>query len=149
MGALRIALRRAGTVAATVTAISLAGTSMASAHHCYKNYWQPNAYAHHVNGGTAWMPLSDMGTMYLIGPEYAEQCGWVADQAVADFMRTHGLTQEPLIHSRATVGSGAAYQGKTVKPFSYLSEEDFGELTMAVVAGMSECAPEWQLPEGG
>ena len=149
MGALRTALRRTGTVAATVAAMTLAGSSMASAHHCYKNYWQPNAYTQHLKGNTPWMPLSDMGTMYIIGPEYAAQCGYVADGVVADFMKAHGLSQEPLIHSRATTGSGAAYQGKNVKPFNYLSEEDFGMLTMGIVEGMANCAWEWQLPEEG
>ena len=149
MGALRTALRRTGNVAATVAAMTLAGSSMASAHHCYKNYWQPNAYTQHLKGNTPWMPLSDMGTMYIIGPEYAAQCGYVADDVVADFMEERGLTQEPLIHSRATTGSGAASQGKNVKPFSYLSEEDFMWLTEAVVEGMATCAPEWQLPAEG
>ncbi len=149
MGALHTALRRTGTVAATVAAMTLAGSSMASAHHCYKNYWQPNAYGQHLQGNTPWMPLSDMGTMYIIGPEYAERCGYVADDVVADFMKERGLTQEPLIQSRATTGGGAYVQGKTVKPFSYLSPADFGELTMGVVEGMATCAPDWQLPEEG
>ena len=149
MGALRTILRRSGTVAAATAAVTLAGSSMASAHHCYRDYWQPNAYAQHAKGNTPWMPLSDMGVMFLIGPDYAEQCGYVADDAVADFMAAHGMTQEPLIQSRATVGSGAAYQGKAPKPFSYLSDEDFGELTMLVVQGMATCAPEWQLPAEG
>lgn len=141
-------MRRVGTVAATAAVITLAGSTMASAHHCYRDYWQPNAYAQHVKGNTPWMPLSDMGTMFVIGPDYAAQCGYVADDAVAAWMAKGGLTQEPLIHTKATVGSGAAYQGKNVKPFSYLTEEDFDELTMAIVAGMATCAPEWQLPEG-
>ena len=149
MGALHTALRRTGTVTATVAAMTLAGSSMASAHHCYKNYWQPNAYQQHLKGNTPWMPLSDMGMMYIIGPEYAADCGYVADDAVAHFMTVRGLTQEPLIHTRATTGSGAAYQGKNVKPFSYLSEDDFGILTMGIVQGMSTCAPQWQLPDEG
>ncbi|GAA2163268.1 hypothetical protein FHX52_2000 [Humibacillus xanthopallidus] len=122
---------------------------MASAHHCYRDYWQPAAYAQHVKGHTPWVPLSDLGTMYLIGPEYAEQCGYVADDAVTAFMAERGLTQEPLIQSRATVGSGAAYQGKAPKPFSYLSDGDFAMLTMAVIDGMATCAPDWQPPAEG
>ena len=149
MGALRTALRRTGTVASAVAAMTLAGSSMASAHHCYKNYWQPNAYTQHLKGNTPWMPLSDMGTMFIIGPEYAEQCGSVADDVVADFMEARGLTQEPLIHSRATTGGGAAHQGKTVKPFSYLSDEDFEVLTVGIIDGMATCAPEWQMPAEG
>ena len=148
MGALRI-LRRTGTVVAAAAAIGLAGSTMASAHHCYRDYWQPQAYEQHLKGNTPWMPLSDMGTMFLIGPDYAAQCGYVADDAVAAFMAKRGMTQEPLIHSRATVGSGAAYQGKAPKPFSYLTEEDFGALTVSVIEGMATCAPDWQPPAEG
>lgn len=148
MGALSI-LRRTGTVVAAAASIGLAGSTMASAHHCYRDYWQPQAYQQHLKGNTPWMPLSDMGTMFLIGPDYAAQCGYVADDAVAALMAERGLTQEPLIHTRATVGSGAAYQGKAPQPFSYLTEDDFGELTMSVVTGMATCAPDWQLPAEG
>ena len=141
-------LRRAGTVTAAAAAITLAGSSMASAHHCYRDYWQPQAYEQHLRGNTAWVPLSDLGTMFIIGPEYAEKCGYVADDAVKAWMAANDRTQEPLIQSRATVGSGAFYkQGKEPKPFNYLSDEDFGMLTMAVVEGMAECAPDWELPE--
>jgi hypothetical protein len=123
---------------------------MASAHHCYRDYWQPAAYEQHLTGNTPWMPLSDMGTMFLIGPDYAAQCGYVADEAVAAFMAERGLTQEPLIQSRATVGSGAYYKkGKEPKPFSYLTEEDFGMLTTAVIDGMATCAPDWEPPAEG
>ena len=149
MGALRTILRRSGTVAAAAAAVTVAGASLASAHHCYRDYWQPAAYQQHLAGNTPWMPLSDMGVQYLIGPTYAAQCGYVADDAVAAFMAAHGLTQEPLIQARATVGSGAAYRGMEPKPFSYLSDADFGELTAYVIAGMATCAPDWQPPQGG
>jgi hypothetical protein len=150
MGALRTILRRAGTVTAAAAAVTLAGSTMASAHHCYRDYWQPAAYEQHLKGNTPWVPLSDMGKMFLIGPDYVAQCGYVADDAVADFMAAHGLTQEPLIQSKATVGSGAYYKkGMEPKPFSYLSDADFGELTMSVIAGMAECAPDWTPPVEG
>ena len=59
-----------------------------------------------------------------------------------------GATQEPLTQSRATVRSGAFYKkGMEPKPFNYLSDEDFGLLTMAVVDGMATCAPDWELPD--
>ena len=94
-------LRRAGMVTAAASAINLAGSSMASAHHCYRDYWQPQAYAQHQQGNTAWVPLSDLGTMFIIGPEYAAQCGYVADDAVKAWMASSGQTQEPLIQSHA------------------------------------------------
>ena len=148
MGALRTILRRTGTVAAAAAAITLAGSSVASAHHCYRDYWQPQAYEQHLKGNTPWVPLSDLGTMFIIGPEYAEQCGYVADDAVKDWMVANDVTQEPLIQSRATVGSGAYYKtGKEPKPFNYLSDEDFGMLTAAVVAGMADCDSDWEPPE--
>ena len=148
MGALRTILRRTGTVVTAAAAITLAGSSLASAHHCYRDYWQPSAYEQHLKGNTAWVPLSDLGTMFIIGPEYAEECGYVADDAVEAWMSANGVTQEPLIQSRATVGSGAYYKkGMEPKPFNYLSDEDFGLLTMAVVDGMATCAPDWELPD--
>jgi len=150
MAAFRTVLRRAGTVTAAAAALTLAGSSIASAHHCYRDYWQPAAYAQHLQGNTAWVPLSVMGKMFLIGPDYVDECGYVADDAVADFMASHGLTQEPLIQSHATVGSGAyEKKGKEPKPFSYLSEADFGELTVSVIQGMAACAPDWTPPLDG
>ncbi len=120
-------MTRARAIAGTTAALVLAGAASASAHHCYKEWWADAAYQHHLAGGTAWVPLSDLGTMFIIGPEYAEECGYVADDAVKAWMVDNGLTQEPLIHSKATVGSGSFYKkGKEPKPFSYLSEDDFG-----------------------
>ena len=49
-------------------------------------------------------------------------------------------TQEPLIHSKATVGGGAAHQGKDVKPFSYLTDEEFEWLTVELLTRLDECA---------
>lgn len=131
--------RRISLVAATTTVLLAVGATSASAHHCYKDQWADAAYAHHAAGGTPWVPISDMGVMFLVPPELQEQCGWVGDAATADFMAARGLTQEPLIHSKATVGSGAAGKGKDVKPFSYLSEDDFGELTMSLMGYLETC----------
>lgn len=137
--------RRACATTALAAAVALVGATAANAHHCYKDVWADAAYAHHLAGGTPWTPLSDMGAMFIIGPG-SPQCHHVADDAVADFMAARGLTQEPLIHSKATTGGGAAHQGKDVKPFSYLGEADFTELTISVIAGMATCDPTWELP---
>ena len=136
----RRALGLGGSIVAATAALVLVGTTAASAHHCYKDEWRDAAHAHHLAGGTAWISLSDMGEEFLIPPELQEACGYVADDAVEAFMDEFGLEQEPLIHSRATVGSGAAYQGKDVKPFSYLTEADFEELTVDLYARLEECA---------
>lgn len=137
------AAARAGRATATVAlavAMTMVGATMASAHHCYKDDWADAAYQHHLQGGTAWVPLSDMGAMIFIPEDLQAQCGYVADDAVAAFMAERGLSQEPLIHSRATVGSGAAYQGKGKMPFSYLSDADFDGLSLTLTAGLEECA---------
>lgn len=55
-------------------------------------------------------------------------------------MAARGLTQEPLIHIKATVGSGAYYKkGHAPQPFSYLSEADFGELTVSLMGRLDGC----------
>lgn len=135
-----IGSRAAATIGLAVV-LTFVGTSMASAHHCYRDDWADAAYQHHQQGGTAWVSLSDLGAMFIIPPELQEQCGYVADDAVAVFMAERGLTQEPMIHSRATVGSGAAYQGNGQMPFSYLSDADIEDLTLTLLAGLEECAP--------
>ncbi len=131
---------RATAAVALAVAMTMVGASAASAHHCYRDQWADAAYQHHLRGGTAWVPLSDLGAMFVIPPDLQEQCGYVADEVVADFMADNGMTQEPLIHSRATVGSGAAYQGKDVRPFSYLDEAQFGTLTVDLLAAVAVCA---------
>ncbi|ROR66155.1 hypothetical protein [Agrococcus jenensis] len=134
-----IPVRRATATVALAVAMTLVGATAASAHHCYREQWADAAYQHHLQGGTAWVPLSDLGAMFVIPPDLQEQCGYVADEVVADFMEDYGLEQEPLIHSRAMVGRGAGYQGKDV-PFSYLDEEQFEALTVALLAGVAVCA---------
>lgn len=110
---------------AAVGLVTSAGT--ASAHHCYKDEWTAAAYANLASNGTAWMSLSDLGTMFMVAPQDVEQCGPAIDRAVAEWMADVGMTVEPLIHSRATVGGGAFYhKGKAPKPFEYLSDDDFG-----------------------
>lgn len=141
MGALGRTLRRTGMVAATTAAFTLAGAGIASAHHCYKDEWRQAAYDHLSANRTAWVSLTDLGKMFLLeDPALIEQCGYVVDDAVGDWMEANGVTQVPLIHSRATIGGGAFYhQGKAPDPFDYLSEEDFEALGMAVFAGLEGC----------
>ncbi|MCR8671079.1 hypothetical protein [Agrococcus sp. HG114] len=131
---------RATATVALAVALTMIGATAASAHHCYKDEWADAAYQHHLRGGTPWVPLSDLGAQFLIPPELQDDCGYVADEVVADFMADYGLQQEPLIHTRATVGSGAAYQGKDVRPFSYLTEEQFGVLTVSMMDALAVCA---------
>ncbi|MGM1028256.1 MAG: hypothetical protein ACQEWM_00115 [Actinomycetota bacterium] len=135
----RLAPRATAAIGLAV-AMTMVGAAGASAHHCYRDQWSGAAYEHHLRGGTPWVPLSDLGAMFLIPPELQDECGYVADDAVAQFMADNGMPQEPLIHSRATVGSGAAYQGKDVRPFSYLTEEQFGALTMDLMERLELCA---------
>lgn len=128
--------------AGIAAALILASTGTASAHHCYKQDWADAAYQHHRAGGTAWVSLSDLGRQFMVPEELQEACGWVADEAVADFMAIKGLEQEPLIHSKATTGSGAYAKGRAPAPFSYLEEADFELLRGLLFGYLSECAGE-------
>lgn len=129
--------------AAALAAVGLVTSAgAASAHHCYKDQWADAAYQHHLAGGTAWVSLSDLGAQFLVPPELQAECGWVADAAVADWMQMRGMTKEPLIHSRATVGGGALHhKGKSPAPFSYLSQADFEELGGLLFGYLADCAP--------
>ena len=138
--------RRAGAVAATVAALGIATATSASAHHCYKVDWNDSAREQLMKNKTAWMPLSDLGEMIIAAP--AEQGGYgrpdctgSADVAVAAWMSQTGTKAEPLIHSKATVGSGAASKGKAPKGFAYLGDEDFGVLVMAIDADLAKTCP--------
>ncbi|WP_043502321.1 hypothetical protein [Georgenia sp. SUBG003] len=138
--------RRAGAVAATVAALGVATATSASAHHCYKIDWNDSAREQLAKNGTAWMPLSDLGAMIVAAPIEEggydrPDCTGSADAAVQAWMSGTGTTAEPLIHSRATVGSGAAYQGKVPKGFAYLSDADFGVLVMAIDADLAATCP--------
>ncbi|WP_068325865.1 hypothetical protein [Janibacter terrae] len=54
-------------------------------------------------------------------------------------MSETGTTTEPLIHSKATAGGGAAHQGKTVKPFAYLGDADFAILEEGLGMAIEQC----------
>ncbi|MPV36599.1 hypothetical protein [Georgenia subflava] len=143
--------RRAGTVTAAVAALGIATATTASAHHCYKIDWNDSARQQLATHRTAWMPLSDLGEMIIAAP--AEQggydrpdCAASATAAVEAWMAAGGIEEEPLIHSRATVGSGAAYQGKAPKGFAYLEEADFVLLTQAIEADLLETCDGFELP---
>ena len=139
-------MRRLGAIASGAIAIAVASASVASAHHCYKDDWAQAAYEHHLAGGTAWVSLSDLGTMFLLTPEQQAVCSFVVDDAVATWMDERDITQEPLIHSKATVGGGAFYKkGKAPGPFEYLGDADFMALEMAVAAGLE--ANDCPMPE--
>lgn len=126
-----------GTLAGTAAlSIALAGT--ASAHHCYKQDWNDAAFAQLSEGGTPWQPLSDIGEFVVAEEIGLPECTYVVDGVVADFMTAKGLTDEPMIHTRATVGSGAGYQGKDV-PFSYFTDADFALLDSLLVPAIEEC----------
>jgi hypothetical protein len=59
---------------------------------------------------------------------------------VADYMAEMGMTQEPLIHSKATIGSGAYYKkGKTPGRIAYLEDADFAVLEAALMYHVGEC----------
>lgn len=133
-------IRRGGTVlGATIAAVALAAPSYA--HHCYKDAWTDAAHAA-VSNGTAWMSMTDMVTR-ILGEEFElpEVCVAHSGEFVQSFMTAKGLTQEPLIHSRTTVAGGAAHKkGFEPKPFSYLTDADFGILVDALAAE-PDCQP--------
>lgn len=137
----RRAVGRAGSIIAAAAALVLVGGSAASAHFCYKDQWAAAAHAHHAAGGTAWVPLSELGKTFLIPEDLLESCGYVADDAVAAFMDAEGMTQEPLIHGKAVVAGGAVFNaGKQPMPLSYLTEEQFGAVTGELLDRLAECA---------
>lgn len=96
-----------------------------------------------MTGGTAWLPLSSLGAMIISAPAPdgagLPQCASYAYIAVDHWMAQTGTTSEPLIHSKATAGGGAAHQGKTVKPFAYLEEPDFAILEEGLGMAIGQC----------
>ena len=141
MRSITTGLRRLGLAASMTAALTLAGASTASAHHCYKDTWSAAAHSQQSSNKSPWMTLSDLGVQFIIiGELNAPECAGVADDVVADLMRDKGLVQEPLIHTKATVGGGAFYhKGKAPGPFEYLSEADFEFLTVGVIEGVAKC----------
>jgi hypothetical protein len=134
--------RSTGRLLATLAgaaALSIAVAGTASAFHCYKEDWNDAAYAHLSQGGTPWLPLSDLGEIVVATEIGLPQCTYVVDGVVADFMTAKGLTEEPLIHTRATAGGGAAHQGKDVPPFNYLTDADFVLLDSLLGPAIEDC----------
>jgi hypothetical protein len=134
--------RRLLTATAGAAAITLAGAGVASAHHCFMEDWNDAAYAHLVQGGTPWVPLTDLGEGLLTNELGVPQCAYVVDGVVAEWMAVEGLTEEPMVNVMATVGGGAAHQGKDVPPFSYLSDADFEALDALLFPAVQECLSE-------
>lgn len=135
--------RRLLGVVAGVAALSLGVATTASAHHCYKAEWEAAAAEQLASGKTPWVPLSDLADYYL-GFEFPDcENEGLGDFAVAAWMAETGTVDEPLVHSRATAGGGAAHQGKTVKPFLYLDDADFDFIVGEwIKAGMNAgCIP--------
>ena len=124
---------------AGAAALSIAVAGTASAHHCYKQDWNDAALAQLSQGGTPWQPLTDIGEFVVAVEIGLPQCTYVVDGVVADFMTAKGLTEVPLIHTRATAGGGAAHQGKDVPPFGYLTDSDFALLDSLLEPAIEEC----------
>lgn len=120
-------------------AILAMGATAASAHHCYKADWNDAAATQLAQGGTAWLPLSDLADMIITQEIGLTQCTGYGDGIAAAWMEATGADQEPMIHSKATTGGGAAHQGKTVKPFHYLGDADFVILDEALNAAIGDC----------
>jgi hypothetical protein len=132
-------IRRAGLVSVGAAAILAISANSAFAHHCYKVDWNDAAYAHHAQGGTTWLPLSDLADRVIAEDIGLPQCVGYGDQVAAAWMEATGTEVEPLINSRATAGGGAAHQGKTVKPFNYLEDADFVILDAALTQAVEDC----------
>ena len=136
---------RGMTVAAATAALSIVTASSASAHHCFKEDWADAAYAHHAAGGTAWIPLTQLGQMIISAPApdgagMPECASYFDAELLQPWLESKDLAQEPLIHFRATVGGGAYYKkGKAPAPFDYLGDEDFVALDALLGQAIEEC----------
>lgn len=135
----RTILRRALAVTAGTAALTFGVASTASAHHCYKVDWNEKAYAQQSTNGSPWTPLTDLGAMIIAEDIGLPECSGYANIAVQHWMSETGTTTEPLIHSKATAGGGAAHQGKTVKPFAYLGDADFAILEEGLGMAIEQC----------
>lgn len=114
---------RTSSVVAGASALAMVAAGPASAHHCLKE-WNDAARAQ-VSSGTAWMPMSDFVHMVVtqwmgLSPE----CGAHADEWTAAWLDHTDRASEPTIHMKATAAGGTAHQGKEVKSFTYLSDDD-------------------------
>ncbi|GAA4426602.1 hypothetical protein GCM10023169_25560 [Georgenia halophila] len=113
---------------AGAAAFSLALATTASAHECYKEDWSDAAHARLSQGGTAWLPMSDLGE-YVVAVEMGlPECAYVVDGVVDDYVAMTGLDAEPLVHSRATIGGGPERGGRAAPPISYLDFSILGPL---------------------
>ncbi|HWJ66451.1 MAG TPA: hypothetical protein VNT31_07225 [Nocardioides sp.] len=129
-------LRRAATVVVGSTAALALATGTASAHHCLKE-WNDAARAQ-VAAGTPWAPLSDFMSFAIVNflTGGTPECAAHADEFTLAYMDATDIATEPTIHMKATVGGGAAHQGRDVVPFEYL---DFGVLE-ALISAEEDCA---------
>ena len=121
---IRTLVTRAGGVAAAVTALTLGVAGSAYAHHCYKLDLNEQAYANQATNDTPWTPLSEVVELYVLPEAFAQApaaCQQTASRAVELYMDAKGLTQEPLIHAKATVGVGAKGNGSA--QFGYLGND--------------------------
>ncbi len=133
-------IRRSVGVIAGAAALTLGTATVASAHHCYKVDWNDKAYEQLSKGGTAWMPLTDLGAMIISEEIGQPQCAGYASIAVDHWMAETGTTKVPLLHSKATVGSGSYYKrGVAPKPFAYLEEADFMILEEGLGMAIDAC----------
>ena len=128
-------LRRTATVVGGPTAPHALAAGAASAPPCRKE-WNDAARAQ-VSSGTSWMAMSDFTGFAIMNflPGGTPACAAHADEFTASYMAAKDLATEPTVHMKATVGGGAAHQGKEVKPFSYL---DFAVLE-GLIAGEADC----------
>jgi hypothetical protein len=133
-------LVRAGGVVAGGTALALLAAGPASAHHCYKE-WNDAARAQ-VSTGTSWMAMSDF--VSFAATEFfglSDACASHGDEWTQAWMVEAGVTTEPTVHMRATVGGGAAHRtGKEPKPFGYLGDDDFAFLESQIFSE-PDCVP--------
>ena len=137
----RRALGLGGSIVAATAALVLVGSSAASAHHCYKDEWQAAAYAHHLAGGTPWMPLSDMGQDV---PHSAGAPGVVRLRRRRCCRSVHGSERSHAGAADPQQGDGRRVEqptrARSVKPFSYLADADFEWLTVDLLERLDECA---------
>lgn len=138
--------RRASAVVASAAAITLGVAGTASAHHCFKVDWSQAAYEQHIQGNTPWMPLSDLFDLYVAPDIFAgyPDCQGTGDRAVEVFLGASGITQEPLIHGKATIGTGEKPhpKGKQPRSIDYLGNYE-DAMNAAVITVGNECGFVW------